>query len=75
MTSDKLNSTIDFCIENKAELVLSVNDTIVFIDFNDDNRYIDTFTYKNHLYSWNYIFNHWNVISIDSINTIQIQIN
>lgn len=75
MTSDKLNSTIDFCIENKAELVLSVNDTIVFIDFNNDDRYIDTHTDEQYLYFWNYIFNHWNIIPIDSINTIQIQID
>lgn len=75
MTSDKLNNAIDFYIENKAELVLSVNDTIVFIDFNDDDRYIDTHTDEQYLYFWNYIFKHWNIIPIDSINTIQVQID
>lgn len=74
MTSDKLNTIINFCIENHAELILSVENLKVSIIFND-NRYIDTFTDKNYLYFWNYMFNHWNVIPIDSINTIQIQIN
>ena len=74
MTSDKLNTIMNICIENHAELILSVENLKVSIIFND-NRYIDTFTDKNYLYFWNYMFNHWNVIPIDSINTIQIQIN
>lgn len=78
MTLDKLNNTIDFCIKNKAQLTLSIdNGTLVFIDFNIDDRYTDTHIDEqyNYFYFWNYMFNHWNAIHIDRIDNIQIQID
>lgn len=77
MTLNKLNTIIDFCIENKANLILSIDDgTLAFIDFNID-KYKDTHIDEqyNYLYYWNYMFNHWNAIHISRINNIQIQIN
>lgn len=74
MTSDKLNTIIDLCIENNATLIMSVDDINIYIPF-EKGKYEDTFTDEKYLYYWNYVFNNWNLLPINKIHSINIKID
>jgi len=67
MKEETLDTIIDFCIANDVELTLTLPSIKVFINFNEGDRYEDTFVDEGNLYFWNYMFNHWNVIPVKEI--------
>lgn len=67
MKEETLDTIINFCIANDAELTLTLLSIKVFINFNEGDRYEDTFVDEGNLYFWNYMFNHWNVIPVKEI--------
>lgn len=76
MTQKKLQSILDLTKQLKSEVVVvTKTKTRTFIDFNNE-EYKDTFIEDNIeipcLYVWNTTFNHWNIISIESIDYIEL---
>lgn len=67
MKEETLDTIINFCIANDAELTLTLLSIKVFINFNEGDRYKDTFVDEGNLYFWNYMFNNWNVIPVKEI--------